>query len=270
MSDFYKALVIALIGNCFKLFKFSAGIASSHWPFSKPNERPLHIHQLSNHPLVIKEQRPQMLAARLSQLSCDNKEFSKVPDYMDALNQSGHTDKLEYADIFGSKKKKRKRNITWFNTPFNEHVKTNIGKEFFRLLTKHYPLHHRLHKFCNKFNVKVSYSCMPNMAAIITKNNKLYYLTGLLQIALHHRAIVETNPVVHYKENTTNPLLSTYIACPILGNATSNYYGCCETEFKAHFYNHNQSFKYHRNRNATKHSKAFWKAKDARKKPGIK
>ena len=116
-----------------------------------------------------------MLATRLSQLSCDSKGFSyAIPEYVEAMQRSGHTSKLEYADNLGSKKKKkRKRNIMWFNLPFSEHVKTNIGKEFLRLLAKHFPLHHRLHKICNKFNVKVSYSCMLNMATIISRHNKI-------------------------------------------------------------------------------------------------
>ena len=116
-----------------------------------------------------------MLATRLSQLSCDSKEFSNaVLEYKEAMHRSGHTGKLEYTDNLDSKKKKkRKCNITWFNPPFSEHVKTNIGKEFLRLLAKHFPLHPRLHKICNKFNVKVSYSCMPNMVVIISRHNKI-------------------------------------------------------------------------------------------------
>ena len=61
-----------------------------------------------------------------------------------------------------------------------------------------------------------------------------------------------------------------YKSCLISGNAASNYYGCCETEFKARFNNHNQSFKYRRKSNATKLSKAFWQAKDTGKNPCIK
>ena len=114
-----------------------------YWPFRKPNDQPLYIHCLSNHPPVIKKQLPLMLATRISQLLCDSKEFSNaVPEYKEAMHRSGHTGKLEYADNLDSKKKKRKRNITWFNPPFSEHVKTNIGKEFLRLLAKHFPFHH--------------------------------------------------------------------------------------------------------------------------------
>ena len=40
------------------------------------------------------------------------------------------------------------------------------------------PPNNRLHKGCNKFTIKLSYSCMPNMACIIkSHNNKLKYPT---------------------------------------------------------------------------------------------
>ena len=114
-----------------------------YWPFFKPNNQPLYIHRLSNHPPVVKKQLPLMLATCLSQLSCDSKEFSNaVLEYKEAMHKSGHTGKLEHADNLVSKKKKRKCNITWFNPLFSEHVKTNIGKEFLRLFAKHFPLHH--------------------------------------------------------------------------------------------------------------------------------
>ena len=48
-----------------------------------------------------------------------------------------------------------------------------------------------------------------------------------------------------------------------------HYYGCCETQFKARFNNHKQSFKFRRKSNATELSKAYWKAKDAGLDPEI-
>ena len=67
---------------------------------------------------------------------------------------------------------KARRNITWFNPPFSNNVATNIGKEFFSLLAKHFPPSNRLHKIINKQNVKLSYSCLPNMRGIIANHNK--------------------------------------------------------------------------------------------------
>ena len=74
----------------------------------------------------------------------------------------------------GKKLRQRRRKVIWFNSPYNNRVSTNIGKAFFHLLRKHFPPSNRLHKICNKNVVKLSYSCTPNMANILSAhNNKL-------------------------------------------------------------------------------------------------
>ena len=70
----------------------------------------------------------------------------------------------------------------------------SVWREFLRLLAKHFPPHHRLHKVCNNNNMKVSYSCMPNVATIISKHIKSCYRTGLNLLASHHLATAETKP----------------------------------------------------------------------------
>ena len=50
-------------------------------------------------------------------------------------------------------------------------VKTNIGKEFFKLVNKSFPRDSELNKFFNKNTVKVSYSCTKNMDEIIIAHN---------------------------------------------------------------------------------------------------
>jgi len=68
--------------------------------------------------------------------------------------------------------KQRKRKIIWFNPPFSKNVSTKVGNHFLKLINKHFPRHHKFHKLFNKNNVKVSYSCMPNMKNIINMHNK--------------------------------------------------------------------------------------------------
>ena len=51
--------------------------------------------------------------------------------------------------------------------------------------------------------------------------------------------------------------------------STMHYLGSCEAEFKARFYNQNQSFIYQRKSNATELSKAFWLEKTYGKIPQI-
>ena len=147
------------------------------WPYRKTGDQPLYINMRSNYPSYIKKQLPKMVESRLSRNSCDKDAFKNAaPSYEKALKDSGYSSsKLQFVrDKLPAKNKNHKRKILWFNPPFNSAVITIIGKEFFRLLQKHFPSHHRLHKNCNKNKVKLSYCCMPNIKSIITgHNNKI-------------------------------------------------------------------------------------------------
>ena len=102
-----------------------------------------------------------------------------APLYQEAINKSGHNYTLKHdpsAHIRTTKKKNRsrKRNILWFNPPYNHTVTTNVGREFLALLDKCFPPGNPLRKIFNRKTVKVSYSTMPNMAKIISwKNQKV-------------------------------------------------------------------------------------------------
>ena len=115
-----------------------------------------------------------MLADQLSLLSYNREEFARaIPEYEEAMRRSGHSGELQYNCTPDSHKRKpRKRNIVWFNPPFSEHVKSNIIKVFLHLLEKHFPPHHRLHKICNKNNVKVSYSCIHAQQSALNPKNR--------------------------------------------------------------------------------------------------
>ena len=51
-------------------------------------------------------------------------------------------------------------------------VGPNIGKTFLKLMRKHFPKGNPLHQIFNKNRLKVSYSCMGNMASIISSDNR--------------------------------------------------------------------------------------------------
>ena len=116
-----------------------------------------------------------MIESRIAKISYGEEEFKRAkPDYENALHKSGYKVKLEYSpEAYKSHKKNRSRNIIWFNPPFSNHVKTNSGKQFLKLVDKHFGKNHRLRKICNRNNLKLSYSCMPNMKSIIINHNKL-------------------------------------------------------------------------------------------------
>ena len=48
---------------------------------------------------------------------------------------------------------------------------TNIGRRFRSLISKHFPKNSQLHKIFNRNTLKLSYSCMPNLATIIKRHN---------------------------------------------------------------------------------------------------
>ena len=141
-------------------------------PYTKPNNEIKYIHKNSNHPQSVIRQIPLSIESKLSTLSLNEKIFQEaVPSYQKALQNSGYRHTLTYkrpkndssSTNINKIKRNRKRQIVWFNPPFNQNTKTKIGKLFLNLLDKHFPLHDKLHRLFNRANVKISYNCMPNM-----------------------------------------------------------------------------------------------------------
>ena len=62
---------------------------------------------------------------------------------------------------------KRKRNITWFNPPFNIKTKTKVGKTFLKIVKESFKEDHPLKKIFNKNVIKVSYSSTANVKNMI-------------------------------------------------------------------------------------------------------
>ena len=105
-----------------------------------------------------------------------------APPYQEALRKSGYNHNLEFShpplDPSPTKKKgkSRSRKVTWFNPPWNSAVKTNVGKQFLRLIDTSFSRNNPLRKLFNRSTVKVSYKCMPNMSSLVSSHN-----TKLLQ-----------------------------------------------------------------------------------------
>ena len=119
-------------------------------------------------------------------------------------------------------------------------VRTNIGKAFLKLMKKHFPNGNSLHKVFNKNTLKVSYSCMGNMASIISS---------------HNRTILNPDVSLEYVCNCRSrnecPLQNKCLTLKIVyranvENDTNNqkkfYFGVSETPFKERFRNHKKKF----------------------------
>ena len=128
----------------------------SYRPYRKPNDKPLYINKLSNHPPTILKNLPSMIENRLNNISSCKDTFNQAKgEYKEALKESGHHEELKYKrisldDTVKKRKRKRRRKIIWYNPPFNLTVTTDIGKKFFALLDHHFRPQHRLHKIINR------------------------------------------------------------------------------------------------------------------------
>ena len=139
--------------------------------YRKVNNDLLYIHKQSKHPTSITKQIPAMISERTSNILCDKECFDKAaPDYNNALKNSSFNENMKFTPR-PPKRRKRSRKIMWFNPTFSSNVKTNIGKVFLRLLYKDFPKHHKYYKLLNRNNVKISYSCIQNMARVIQNHN---------------------------------------------------------------------------------------------------
>ena len=104
--------------------------------------------------------------------------------YEKTLRSSGFDESLNYCkkNTTTPAKRNRSRNITWFNPPYSKNVQTNVAKTFLNLIKKHFPPNHNLRPIFNRNNVKVSFTCMPNMGSIINNHNNKILGLALNQV----------------------------------------------------------------------------------------
>ena len=113
---------------------------------------------------------PNMINQRLSELSCNEYKWKKAkPLYENGLKKSGYKAEMKYETIENANNRKRHRKIIWFNPPFSQSMKTNIGKIFLDLARKHFPTQHKLHKIFNPNTVKLSYCCLKNISNLVSR-----------------------------------------------------------------------------------------------------
>ena len=82
---------------------------------------------------------------------------------------------MQYGSFIITQNRKRRpryKNIFWYNPPFSLGIKTNLGKEFLKLVEKHFPPGSIWHKHFNRHTVKLSYSTTKNIASIVSSHNK--------------------------------------------------------------------------------------------------
>ena len=139
-------------------------------------------------------------------------------------------------------------------------VKTNIGKTFLKLVRKHFPKRNALNKIFMKNTLKVSYSCMGNIASIISSHNRNILNPDIIsefgcncrsrnECPLQNKCLT---PKIIYRANVEN----------YTNDEKKFYYGVSETPFKERFRNHKRDFNHDRYRNSTELSKYIWQLND--------
>ena len=240
---------------------------NSYKPYKKPNDKLLYINTESNHPPNIIKHIPININKRLNQNSSSKKVFDKSKkEYEDALKESGYKNfKLEYnpQKQQPKTKKNRKRDIIWFNPPFNKSVTTNIGKQFLDLIKKHFPPQNRLHKIFNKNTVKLSYSCTKNMKKIITGHNKKILSEKKKEKSDCNCTKKQDCPLEGKNCREKSVIYKCIASVPEKPDKV--YIGLTEAKFKTRHSGHKTTFNHERYKKGTTLSTYFWNSKEKEK-----
>lgn len=218
--------------------------SQSFAPYHKPNSRIKYVNANSNHPSTITKSVPKIINDRLNKRSSSQKEFDEHKgDYERALSEAGYSAKLSYSkEKTEEKKRKRKRNIMWFNPPFCKSVRTNIGRKFIGLIKRHFNEQNPLKRLFNKNNMRVSYSCVDNMERIIKKHNAKILNEGK-EIKEESCNCKRKDECPFQKQGESCQATNVVYKAEIKTETECKYYiGLSEPKFKFRFNNHTSSF----------------------------
>ena len=222
----------------------------SFGPYRKPNDTPIYINKHSNHPPSIIKKLPRMIQDRLSSISSSRESFEQSKEqYQEALNKSGYTETLEFKP-HPKKTRTRKRNILWYNPPWNAAITSNFGKQFLMLLDKCFPAKHKLRKIINRNTIKIGYSCTPNYETIRKSHNRT---------VLRKNNKEQETKLCNCRNKQACPLQGKCLTESIVYQATvitenkesAIYYGSTEGPFKTRYNGHMSNFRSENTKNAT-------------------
>ena len=129
----------------------------------------------------------------------------------------------------------------WWNPPFSVNVKTNVGAQFFKLLDKHFPKGHPLHKALNRNTVKMAYKTTPNFKKVISSHN-----AKILNKSQEDKPCNCTDKEecpLDGKCRAVNIIYQAEVTSEQVPPAVETYIGLTATEFKFRHSNHMSSIK---------------------------
>ena len=151
-----------------------------------------------------------------------------------------------------TKQKGKKRNIIWFNPPYSKSVKTNIGRIFIKLISKHFPPNHKFVKIFNKNTIKLSYSCMPNIRSKINSHNKKILQPKPAEPQKLCNCLIKKEWIILNGSCSTSSILyQANTKCSDSKYKQKRYKGICQKTFKKRYANHKKSFNFINSKNDT-------------------
>ena len=124
----------------YESFNFPISHIHTYKPLMKPNNKLSYVHQQSNHPPALLKNIPLNINKRLTSISSSKEVFDEsIAPYQKAITESGYDHKLTHSppqEKALKNKRKRTRNITWYNPPFSSNVRTNLGRKFLTFVDK--------------------------------------------------------------------------------------------------------------------------------------
>ena len=221
----------------------------------------MYVNVKSNHPPDIIKQLPNTINKRLNELSSNEEVFKKsAPFYNQALKASGYQDTLKYNKSINRSHMSRRRNIIWFNPPYSVKVKSNIAHMFLPLSDNHFNKAHRLYKIFNRNNVKVSYSCMPDVSSYIKSHNTK--ISTPRETSIDKKCNCRKNTVCPLQGNCmiNNVVYRRLITNP--RKSDMNYIGMTQNPFKDREREHRNSFINIKKKTSSKIATRIWQEKD--------
>ena len=238
-------------------------------PYRKPNDETLYINAKSNHPPNVIKQLPISIKNRLRNLSSNKNIFDEAARYyQDALDKCGYNHKLSYNSGKNQNRnnegRSRKRNVIWFNPPFSQNVSTNVAKYFLSLVDKHFPRNNeKFKKIFNRNNLKVSYSCMPNMKTFVNAHNRKV-MSEETQPAATRTCNCPRNATCPMDGNclSQNTLYAGIITSNLPNYGEKQYAGVSAPPWKSRLGNHKLSFSKRKYEKTSTIANEVWKIKD--------
>ena len=196
----------------------------------------------------------------LSILSSSKNIFQESAIFYEKCLNTVDKNKLQYQQPKenNQNKKKRKRNIIWFNPPYSKSVKTNIGRIFIKLISKHFPPNHKFVKIFNKNTIKLSYSCMPNIRSKMNDHNKKILQPKPAEPQKLCNCLVKEDCPLNGLCLKSSILYQATIKCSDSKYKQKRYKEICETTFKKRYANHKKSFNLIKSKNDINLSLEYW------------